>query len=410
MDPKRDPQRASGQILILFALGFTALLAATAFVIDGGNAMAQLRATQNGVDAASEAGTVVIAQSLVLGSVPVPAGACPLSTTDPWDLAVCKAVYGTGAANNVSMSKASYTSWNGSPIGDVGAGSVPAGAQGVQAFGSRTFDTLIARAIGLSQFTASARATSVTGVVTTICPPGSSCALLPLTIPQPGVSVCQTNGTLVPGTGDWPFLGDAQTDVGNEAIVPICKNKTSGDIGGDSAGSVGWIDYSTAIGASTNGSCGNKILDQVETPCVVSLSFPTWVQTFAGGVGQDGPAIQTAIDKYHYKVVGIPLFDGTCKVKPTGIQKGDCPFGQDGVGANTWYWIPTFANFKLDYSYLAGVDRKSCGNAPGSPLMGGNGSDACLKGWFVTALTLPGSIQLGPVPDSSTPLGVLLIK
>jgi hypothetical protein len=301
-------RREAGQVLVLFLLGLTALLAATALVIDGGNAMAQQRRVQNGVDAASLAGTVVIAQNLAQGSAPTLTDTCPITTMDAWDLAVCKAVYGTGTADGVSIGSAFYTSWNGSPIGAVGNG-LPTDAQGVQAFGSHAFDTYFARAIGMAQLTASAQATSVTGIVTSICPPGSVCSLLPLTIPFQ-TSLCNSNGSLSPGKDLWPFLGDAQTNADNEAIVPICKNQNN-SIGGGSSGSVGWIDYSTAIGASNNGSCGNKILDQVTAPCIVSLAFPTWVQTFAGGVGQDGPAIEQAINtQYHNQVVGLPLFNG----------------------------------------------------------------------------------------------------
>jgi len=402
-------RRETGQVLVLFLLGLTALLAATALVIDGGNAMAQQRRVQNGVDAASLAGTVVIAQNLAQGSAPTLTGTCPITTQDAWDLAVCTAVYGTGTTDGVSIGSAFYTSWNGSPIGPVGNG-LPTGAQGVQAFGSHAFGTYFARAIGIAQLTASAQSTAVTGIVTSICPPGSVCSLLPLTIPFV-TSLCNSNGSLSPGTKDWLFLGNADMNANNEAIVPICKNQNN-NIGGGSSGSVGWIDYSTAIGASNNGSCGNKILDQVTAPCVVSLQFPTWVQTFAGGVGQDGPAIETAINtQYHNQVVGIPLFDGTCKVQPSGTAQGDCPNGQIGVGVNTWYWIPSFVNFKLDYSYLAGNDRKSCNDIPGSPPTGGNGSDGCLKGWFTIALDSPGSIQLGSVTAGDGKLfGVQLIR
>ena len=62
----KDGER--GQVLAIFAAGLLALLVAVGVVIDGGNAMAQQRDTQNGADAASEAGTTVIAQYLMGGS------------------------------------------------------------------------------------------------------------------------------------------------------------------------------------------------------------------------------------------------------------------------------------------------------------------------------------------------------
>ncbi len=50
--------RESGQVLALFALGFVAFIAAVAFVLDGGNAYAHQRISQNGSDAASLAGAI----------------------------------------------------------------------------------------------------------------------------------------------------------------------------------------------------------------------------------------------------------------------------------------------------------------------------------------------------------------
>ena len=46
------------------ALSMTVILAATAMVIDGGNAMAQQRGTQNATDAAALAGALVIAEKM----------------------------------------------------------------------------------------------------------------------------------------------------------------------------------------------------------------------------------------------------------------------------------------------------------------------------------------------------------
>ena len=232
--------------------------------------MAQQRATQNGVDAASQAGTVVVAQYLMGGSSATGAtGTCPTASADPWDLEVCKAVYGSAAANGVTIPSAVYVDFKGDPIivggapATVGGGTMPKSgtvAQGVQAYASKQFGTYFAQAIGISSFTATTQATAVTGVVTTLCPPGSGCGLLPITVPFEVLN-CDNSGTLQPGQGDWPFLGNTQTSTANEAIVPLCKDKND-DIGGGSAGSVGWLDYSTAIGVTTTGTCGGTFKDR----------------------------------------------------------------------------------------------------------------------------------------------------
>jgi hypothetical protein len=394
---------------VLFAGGLLALIAGVAFVVDGGNALAQQRATQNGSDATSEAGTVVIAQYLMGGSSTTGvAGTCPTTPADAWDLEVCKAVYGAAANNGVTITTAEYTDFKGDILGAVGSG-FPTGAQGTRAVTSRQFGTYFARAIGLSSFTASTQATSVTGTVTTLCAPGTGCGLFPITVPYV-TSTCDGSGTLVPGFGPWPFLGDADTDTSNEAIVPLCKDKND-DIGGGSAGSVGWLDLATGIGVSTTGSCATTFKDAILNPCITSFPFQTWVQTFPGGVGKGGPDIQAALNAYQGDVVQIPLFDGTCKTRPAGLTLQDCAPGDIGVGANTWFHIPSFASFKLDWFYVSGNDRKQCDKLPGAPFVSGNGANGCFKGWWVVALPGPGAIDLGAVtPSTTNQLGVQLIK
>ena len=406
----RARTRARGQVLVIFVGGIFALIGGTAFVVDGGNAMAQQRAAQNGVDAAAQAGTVVIAQYLMGGSSATGAtGTCPTTPADPWDLEVCRAVYGSAAANDVAVAEAQYADFKGDPLGAVGAGTMPTGAQGVRAFATRQFGTYFARAIGISSFTATTQATAVTGIITTLCTPGSGCGLFPVTVPYI-VSTCDNSGTLSPGSGPWPFLGSAQTTSGNEAIVPLCKDKND-DIGGGSAGSVGWLDYSTALGGTTDGSCANQFRDAILDPCITSLPFQTWVKTFTGGVGKGGPAIQDALNASSGDIVQIPLFDGTCKQQPAGTELQDCAPGDIGVGTNTWYHIPSFASFKLDAVYISGNDRKECDKLPGQPFVSGNGANGCFKGWWVIALPGPGAIDLGPVtPSTSNKLGVQLIK
>jgi len=403
-------RRSQGQVLPIFVGGLIALIVGVAFVVDGGNVMAQQRTTQNAADAAAEAGTVVIAQYLMGGSSSTGAtGTCPTGTVDAWDLEVCRAVYGSAAGNGVTVDTASYADFKGDVVATVGGGVFPATAQGVQVVGSRNFGTYFARVVGQDTFTATTQATAVTGIITTLCQPGQPCGLFPITVPYV-TSTCDGSGTLTPGTGDWPYLGDEDTSPENEAIVPLCKDKND-DIGGGSAGSVGWLDLSTALGVTTTGTCQSTFKGAIENPCIESLPFPTWIQTFPGGVGKGGPAIQTAIDSYHNDVVQIPLFDGTCKVQPSGAGLGDCPAGEIGVGSNTWYHVPGFGSFKFDYIYISGNDRKQCDQDPGSPFVSGNGANGCLKGWWVVGLPGPGAIDLGSVtPSTSNRLGVQLIK
>ena len=58
----RRPQ--GGQVIVIFGLALVAIVAMVALIVEGGNAFAQQRITQNGADAAANAGAVVLAQQL----------------------------------------------------------------------------------------------------------------------------------------------------------------------------------------------------------------------------------------------------------------------------------------------------------------------------------------------------------
>ena len=164
----------------------------------------------------------------------------------------------------------------------------------------RRFETYFARA-SASRFTASTQATAVTGTVTTLCQQGTNCGLFPITVPS-SVDLRQQRHAQA---RDRPVAIPRQRRrrrPTNEAIVPLCKDKND-DIGGGSAGSVGWLDLSTALGGDHEGACANNFKDAIENPCIASLPFPTWVQTFPGGVGKGGPEIQDALNAYHDDIV-----------------------------------------------------------------------------------------------------------
>lgn len=392
----RDHHDQTGQALVIMVVGFIAMLALAGLVIDGGNLWSQQRAIQNGSDAAAEAGTVVLAQELSGASAPASAtGTCPTGTTDTWDLAVCKSTYGTATSNQTPLSSAVYTDYLGNPLTAVGGGVVPPGAQGVKTIATKQVPTYLAGVVGIKSFTASTQATAVVGVVTSLCPSDTICGVLPLTIPVV-VSTCTGSGKLYPGTDPWPIVGQDQYTADDEAIVGLCKTQ-NGNIGGDSAGSVGWLDFG----------CGGTLIDNITNPCVTNLSFPSWEQTKPGNQNN----VESAINAYEGKTVWLPLFDGTCKQDPGGTSLSDCPAGQQGVGNNTWYHIPTFVGFHLDQAYIQGSNNAACNSAPGAPPVDGNGSNGCLKGWFTKQLPAPGTINLQKI-DSSNPglLGVQLIR
>ena len=143
---RRPQRRAEGQILVVFALGLIALLAGVALVLEGGNTYQNQRSVQNGADAASEAGAVMIAKGLSTGVAKS-------------DAEVASAVGSSAFFNNITVA-AYYTDWQGNPLDSSGNivapnlavvvglspnGAVPPNGRGVHASGTRTFGTTFGR-------------------------------------------------------------------------------------------------------------------------------------------------------------------------------------------------------------------------------------------------------------------------
>ncbi len=384
--PARGARREHGQVLVLVVLGMVGMLAMAAIVVDGGNAWAQQRATQNGADSAAEAGAVVLVQQM--------SGSNPTWTNAQWDSAVNTAVSAaaSGAQNNLSSLQAYYTDVNGNLLTSggattadptdaavVGAGAVPTGAAGVQTQGDRTFNTYFAGVIGLSHITTPASATAVAGVLVGI----SGTPVLPVTFPVT-ISTCSGSSNLVPGQAPWPIVDPAHANASNEAIVPLCKT---------GPGSVGWLDLG---GSST-------LAGQITTPSTASFTLPLWLQTKTG----DANSVDTAMNAYDGQMILLPMFDGTCKTEPSSTDLTACT--TPGVGNNTYYHIPQFTGFLLDHAYIQGNNFPACNSTPGAPAVGGNGSTGCLKGWFVKRIE-SGEVVAGSTSNGPAAMGVQLIK
>jgi Flp pilus assembly protein TadG len=375
-----------GQVLPFMALAMVAIVAMVALVLEGGNAFAQQRITQNAADAAANAGAVVLAERLG-GAVRT-------------DGNVQTAVNQVATANTLLAPVAYYTDIGGRLLASdgsfaaskasakvVGSGDpIPSNTAGVQAGGTRSFDTFFAGVLGFGQFNASAEATVVTGILDGICPAEAGCGILPVTFPVL-VETCDGQSDLIPGENEWAIVGiDARTGA-NEAIVPLCTT---------APGSVGWLDLGP----------GN-LAQEIVTPTNGSFDLPTWLQTQPGNVSSVESEIN---DNYAGEIVLIPMFDGTCRVQPAGTALSDCPNGQEGVGNNSWYHIPKFTAFFLDEAFVQGNVTGPCNSAPGSPFVGGNGAVNCLKGWFTRYIT-QGPVISGPIdPANPTAIGIQLIR
>ena len=390
--PSRSSER--GQFLVIVAVGMIVLLALVGLVIDGGFAWGQQRKVQNGADAMAEAGATVIAPTLkgVLRT----------------DGDVGCAVEAAAAANGVQNPTALYTDVGGKfltpsvavgPCNAGGGNAIPAGAQGVKARADKTFDTFLARVIGFNQFTTSANATAVAGILTSVCSAEAGCAVLPVTFPITSVICDGTNRQIQIGV-DWPVVQTVDPSASNyattanEAIIPLC---TVGP------GAVGWLDLG----------CGN-LSTTISNPCNFSIPIPSWIQTQPGNTN----ALDGDLNVYAGPILGvpddsivlIPINDNTCNTNP-GNSVYDCPGGNgSGNGNNFYYHIPKFATFMVDRVYTGANNPPECNSAPGTPMVGGNGSTGCFKGWFTDYVTL-GSVGPGATgPQDPGAIGIQLIR
>lgn len=361
-------RRERGQILVIAALGLVAMIGMSALVLEGGNAYAQQRVTQNGADAAANAGATVLARRL--------AGAVLT------DLDVAGAVSTVGASNSLDAQPAYYTDIQGRPLDNagsvvtpdaaavVGAGTIPPGAQGVRVRGSRSFGTFFGRAIGFTSFSAGADATAVTGRLV-----GGN--FLPVIFPI-NIVDCETNGDLGTGEDQWQIAqpGATRNDkpVGQEYLIPLCKTGT---------GQFMILDLDPGL------KCDEEV---ITPPAVAFNSFPTYIN---GDQGNDCmKKIVEEVAKKTGRVFLIPICDDECST--TG-------------GGNALYKIRKVTAFYVDYmSDSNNQNNPACQPKAGLIPIAGNGSSSCMAGWFVRYVTR-GPVGAGPIGNSDA-IGVQLIQ
>ena len=218
MHRHRSTRRPRGQVIPITALAMISLIGGVALILEGGNAYAHQRESQNGADAVANAGATVLAQFLggtfktdadVVASMNTVSNANTLNDYDGYYTDVTGTYLTNGGATTSNINAAAR----------VGDGSIPPGAQGVQAVGTQTFTTTFGRVIGFPQFTATADAISVAGAL-------AGGGISPLVFPV-NIVDCETNGDLGTGEANWQVSNPPTTPggnpVGQEYIVPLCK-------------------------------------------------------------------------------------------------------------------------------------------------------------------------------------------
>jgi Flp pilus assembly protein TadG len=368
---ERAPER--GQILVLFVLSLVALVAGVALVIDAGVAYAQQRGTQNGSDAAANAGAVVLAQRL---------GGATKTDAD-----VAAAVTFSAGVNQIAP-VAYYTDVFGQPIDTtgvvvapasaalVGNGTIPPNAQGVHVVGTRTFDTTFARVVGLNQFTAGAEATAVTGKLI-------GGAFLPVIFPV-NITDCEQNGDLGIGKDQWPTSEPGppgEHPIGTEYIVPLCKT------GG---GSFQILDLD-----GTKNNCDDEVTNP---PPIQWDTFPVEVDTDNGN--NCASRMVDEVNAKHGDVVLVPICDNN-----------DC---NTSGGSHAKYHVTGVVAFWIDYMSDSNNKNNSLCQTHTNPdgqllqTIRGNGSSSCIAGWFIHFITT-GPVGSGTIGNGDA-IGVQLIK
>ena len=398
----------AGQILVIMALAIAVLLAAAALVIDGGNAYAQQRWTQNGVDASAEAGATQLARRM---------SGVSISDTD-----VLSAVNVAAGDNEITtVDSAQYTDRFGAVLGTVGSGSIPSSAQGVKVGGSRDFDTYLAGIIGATQWRSSATATAITGyadesgfgnvipltfpILLTQCESGGGSTKI--WFPDDGITQAPDNPPF--GTS-WPFGPN------NMVAIPLCSN---------GPGNVGWIDW-------TGGGGGLAEVEQFIRGQKLSppISTPKWYEvTETGGK----TALDAPMDIWEGKDIVLPIFHaeaddpstgfneelmGTCDAAPGGSRTllSDCPTADIGANGLGWYYLVTFGVFHLEHAYISGNHQNECNAAyptlvsPASPPDAVNLENNCLIGYFKDRV-VAANMTVGSMTPTSRfqPLAIQLI-
>lgn len=392
MISNQDPTNSErGQVLVLVAAGLLAFMGMVALVVDGGHAWGQQRATQNGTDAAAYAGAVALSENR-----PAAYAGNPLPNTDAEILA---RITQTAGQNGIVFDVAYYTDFQGDRlpgpvrVGALGAAEPPPGALGVEAAAHRDFDTFLARVLDADAWTTNASATARTGPIAV----AGAGTVIPVAFPVTITGCDGTNKPLAEANG-------TQWQLGVTYIVPLCSG---------APGSVGWLDWTPTGGGVP------ELITAIKTPSNPPLTIPEWHYVTETGNMSD-PNIENALARYAVPplpqanapagtTVFVPLFDTTCKDRPSGTGGNrPCDHGSM-VGAKGWYHFYDWASFEIDWINLNG-GSSLCSQSALIPGATGNGATGCFKGRFV-AYNGPGTLGAPTGSETAfTPWGVELVK
>ena len=364
----RPRTSARGQVLVIVAVGMVVFVGMVALVVDGGHAWGQQRDAQNGADATSLQGALMLAENQPYR---IKGEAQPNT-----DTGIEAELFVMAGKNDLVLDEAYYTEFDGDrlagpiSVGSLGSLPPPAAAYGVEVVGHKEFDTFLASVIGWDTLTASVTATAATGPIEGF---GGE-TVLPVTFP---VTITDFDGrddaVQDPAGRRW--------ELNTYYVVPLC---------GSGPGNVGWIDWDPTGGGMS------ELIAAVNNYDNDPITIPEWYWVTSTG-NQSTPGLEAALNQYatppdpHSNkppgfTVMIPLFDSTCEDEPTnsGVEPntgGDRPCDHDpGHGSNFWYHFYDWTAFEIDWVDLNGKDK--CDLTHLVPGTTGNGATGCFAGHF----------------------------
>ncbi len=328
---------ARGQAIVMFALSLTVIVLLLGVAVDGGYALVQRRTSQNTADFAALAGARIVAVWIAGNS------------NDGNDSNAKAAITASnnvngGAAITFGANGPAYVGSDGSVLGVVGQGWIPAATTGVRVIANRSWAPYFLRFVGMNQWTASATAIARGGWAAS----GPASALFPIGIAEaffnnrepcagpisgqvddPCYPRHLTPGNLnVPGGFGWLKFGCAGYGLGQIAPANVggCSNSKpflQTEIGppGNSFGcctQIGLPGSNDFIGSLP----GNKASADCSSWISQGATLPIAVWDYAAGNGSNA----------YYHIVGF-----------TGFQITACNGGKDveGIWRQPFYVGPT---------------------------------------------------------------------
>jgi Putative Flp pilus-assembly TadE/G-like len=352
MNPMDRFAASRGQSLVLMVIGLTAIIIAVALTIDGGNAMAQQRAVQNGTDGGAIAGAVALGnhQSCAFNSCAGPtdgdvkaaidaaaadnnAETLPILVAGAWYTDVCGTLLKPDGTQANDLGEAAEVGVDGIPP-DIGnsancsTASLASGPPaGVHVLGHVDSPTYIASAIGISTFAIDTQATAVSTYGA--CGAAQGCGLLPIGIPT-DITTCDGGDPVHTGI---PWI------MGVVYRIPLCN---------ETPGQVNWLDWDPPPGGTQD------LIKSILTPDNSPITFPSWQWVSQNG-NVNAKTLETELRKLDGKLAHAPWYEHTCSVPAdsrlpainTAPDFG-CPPGELDQGSpNPWWRLVQMIGFQL---------------------------------------------------------------